>query len=70
MDDGTMIGALRNVVRPPDLDRLMNDAADDIERLRAENGRLRECLRVNLLRHVPGITHADIDAKLAEIEAH
>lgn len=29
-----------------------------------EIGRLRAILRVNLLRHVPGVTHAEIDALL------
>lgn len=39
--------------------------AVEIDRLRAERGRLRAVLRVNLLRHVPGVTHAQIDVLLA-----
>jgi hypothetical protein len=38
----------------------------DNARLRAEVGRLRAIVRVNLLRHVPGVTHAAIDALLGD----
>ena len=36
----------------------------EIERQAAEIGRLRAAVRVNMLRNVPGCTHADIDAVL------
>lgn len=44
MDDGTTVSALRHCQRPPDLDELMNTAADRIAALEAENERLRAAL--------------------------
>ena len=40
------------------------DALAEVEKLRSEIGRLRAIVRVNTLRHVPGVTHAEIDAIL------
>jgi hypothetical protein len=40
-------------------------AADRIEALTADNARLRAAFRVNMLRFVPGVTHADIDAVIS-----
>lgn len=48
-------------------DRMFDDAANEIERLTRENGKLRAALRVNGLR--AGFSHAEIDAALAEIES-
>jgi len=42
-----------------------NKAADHIEALTADNARLRAAFRVNMLRFVPGVTHADIDAVIS-----
>lgn len=44
------------------VDALREEAADRIEALEAENGALKTALRVNMLRHVPNVTHAIIDA--------
>jgi len=43
--------------------------AHEENRLREENGRLRAALRVNLIRLVPGVTHAEIDALIARVVA-
>lgn len=48
---------------------LGKEAADRIEVLEAENGALKTALRVNMLRHVSGVTHAEIDAIIEKASA-
>jgi hypothetical protein len=45
------------------------EAADEIERLLAENKRLRAAFRINMLRLNPALRHAEIDALLGESPA-
>ncbi len=41
------------------------EAADEVERLLAENKKLRAAFRVNMLRAFPSMSHDEIDAEIA-----
>ena len=43
----------------------IRDAKARIDALTADNARLRAAFRVNMLRLIPGVTHADIDAAIS-----
>ena len=60
MTDAELIKMLRSSAN-----RVVNYAADRIEALTADNARLLAAFRVNILRFVPGVTHADIDAVIS-----
>ena len=43
----------------------LHKQSDEIERLRAENEKLRAAFRVNMLRAFPHMSHDEIDAEIA-----
>jgi hypothetical protein len=72
MTDFMLIGTLRMPIEADDgvvaftqFRSAARSAADRIEALTADNARLRAAFRVNMLRFVPGVTHADIDAVIS-----
>jgi hypothetical protein len=44
------------------LNETVERLCEEIEALKTENARLHTVLRVTLLRHVPGVTHGEVDA--------
>lgn len=52
---------------PMPTERLLDEAADEIERLRRVNGEIRTIFRANMLRAYPTMSHADIDAAMTTV---
>lgn len=53
---------------PDRIAALLDEAADEIQRLQCVNGELRAVFRVNMLLYCPKASHAVIDAALKKIE--